>query len=166
MIPLHLLVQSQAVTSSKSSRSRSPQPFDPRTQPLTAVQHGSFGAVSGALAALMGVGGLPIAMSYLTLSTDLPHHVVQGTAVLAVAPSALTSMLSRLHVVPLASAAAVTAGAMTGAGAGVSVALQLSEERLRQLYTISLVVLGGRSALRAGQNLRSLWTQHIALKAR
>ena len=54
----------------------------------------AFGALSGVLSSLVGVGGLPIAMSYLTVSTDLPHHLVQGTAVLAVAPSVLVSALS------------------------------------------------------------------------
>ena len=32
----------------------------------------------GILSALMGVGGAPLCMSYLTVATDLPHHLVQG----------------------------------------------------------------------------------------
>lgn len=116
----------------------------------------AFGGLSGAISALMGVGGLPLTMSYLTAFTELPHHLVQGTATLAVAPSALTSALSRIHVVPVATAAAVAAGAMGGAAIGASVALRTSEERLRDLYIVSLVVLGGRSFVRAGHNIRTM----------
>ena len=105
----------------------------------------------------MGVGGLPLVMSYLTVFTDLPHHVVQGTAVLAVAPSAITSALTRIHAVPLAIAAVAAAGAMVGASVGASVALRLSEERLRELYMLSLVLLGGRAVVRSFHNVRSLW---------
>ena len=38
--------------------------------PKLMVQLGSFGLFQGALSALMGVGGLPLTMSYLTLATD------------------------------------------------------------------------------------------------
>ena len=100
-------------------------------------------------------------MSYLTAFTSLPHHLVQGTAVLAVAPSVLTSALSRVHVVPPATAAAVAVGAMGGAAAGASCALHTPEERLRDLYMLSLVVLGGRSFVRAGHNLKSIWARRF-----
>ena len=40
-------------------------------------QHALYGIVSGILAALMGIGGAPLTMSYLTLQTALPHHLVQ-----------------------------------------------------------------------------------------
>eukprot|EP00327_Prymnesium_parvum_P012813 CAMPEP_0184402738 /NCGR_PEP_ID=MMETSP0007-20130409/84125_1 /TAXON_ID=97485 /ORGANISM="Prymnesium parvum, Strain Texoma1" /LENGTH=102 /DNA_ID=CAMNT_0026758657 /DNA_START=1 /DNA_END=309 /DNA_ORIENTATION=+ len=96
-------------------------------------------------------------MSYLTLCADLPHHLMQGTAVLAVAPSIFTSALSRFHAVPVVTAAAVTAGAMTGAVIGASVALRIPEDTLRELFMASLVVLGGRSFIRAGHNIKSLW---------
>ena len=121
------------------------------------VGHCAFGCVSGLVSAIMGIGGLPLTMSYLTAVVGLPHHLVQGTAQLAVAPSAITSAVSRLHVVPAASAAAVTVGAMCGASVGASVALRTSEERLRELYMLSLVVLGGRSVVAAGRNLTSIW---------
>ena len=116
----------------------------------------AFGCVSGAISAVLGVGGLPLTMSYLTAFTDLPHHLVQGTAVLAVAPSVVTSAVTRLDVVPKLTAAFVTAGAMGGAAVGASAALRMTEDRLRELYMLSLVVLGGRSFVRAGHNLRNL----------
>lgn len=116
----------------------------------------AFGVLTGAISAILGVGGLPLTMSYLTAFTDLPHHLVQGTAMLAVAPSIVTSALTRLDAVPKVTAAAVTVGAMVGAAAGASVALRTSEARLRELYMLSLAVLGGRSFVSAGHNLRSI----------
>ena len=111
----------------------------------------------------MGIGGLPLTMSYLTSFTGLPHHLVQGTAQLAVAPSAITSAVSRLHVVPAATAAAVSTGAMGGAVVGASIALRTSEEGLRDLYMLSLVVLGGRSVVAAAHNLRSILARSRAI---
>ena len=72
------------------AEARGPAGLASRLLPLR-PQDMAFGALSGVLSSLVGVGGLPIAMSYLTVSTDLPHHLVQGTAVLAVAPSVLVS---------------------------------------------------------------------------
>jgi len=41
------------------------------------AQYACFGGGLGILSALMGVGGLPIAVSYLTVFSDCPHHLVQ-----------------------------------------------------------------------------------------
>ena len=62
-----------------SPRSRSTRPTAPSRRALSAV---------------MGVGGLPLTMSYLSLATaeeSFPHHLVQGTAMVAVVPSILAS---------------------------------------------------------------------------
>lgn len=138
-----------------------------RTQPqpegmnaALAVGHCAFGCVSGVVSAVIGIGGLPLTMSYLTAVAEMPHHLVQGTTQLAVAPSAITSALSRVHVIPAGSAVAVTLGAMGGATVGASLALRTSEERLRELYMLSLVVLGGRSVVAAGRNLRTIWSRN------
>lgn len=142
------------------AEARGPAGLASRLLPLRA-QDMAFGALSGVLSSLVGVGGLPIAMSYLTVSTDLPHHLVQGTAVLAVAPSVLVSALSRLSVIPVVTTVAVCGGAACGASAGASVALRTSEERLRQLFMLSLVVLGGRSFVGAVGNLRTMWLARL-----
>jgi uncharacterized membrane protein YfcA len=119
------------------------------------LQHGCWGLSSGVLAAVMGVGGLPITMSYLTLASDLPHHLIQGTAMLSVAPAVVTSAASHAisGATPLGTAAAVAAGAMVGSVAGSSVALALSDEQLRGLYMASLLLLGGRSFVGATRNV-------------
>ena len=50
---------------------------------------------------------------------------------------------------------------LCGASAGASVALRTSEERLRQLFMLSLVVLGGRSFVGAVGNLRTMWLARL-----
>ena len=169
LIPTHLLVQRYAAQRDAEGSPRLVRTTSESFQKMhtwqpsassTLAMHSAFGCVSGVISAIMGVGGLPLTMSYLTVCTPLPHHLVQGTAVLAVAPSAITSALSRVSVIPPVSAAAVTAGAMGGAAVGASAALRTPEEQLRQLYIASLVVLGGRSFVRASQNLRSIWAAH------
>ena len=173
LIPTHFLVQRNAVKQAAAleadAATACPATGDlaPTACPTTAqrpvslsaaelLSHGTFGCLSGVISAVMGVGGLPLTMSYLTAFTSLPHHDIQGTAVLAVAPSAMTSAISRLHVVPKGTMIAVATGAMAGAMVGASVALRTSEARLRELYMASLVVLGGRSFVSAGINLRNL----------
>lgn len=120
------------------------------------VQHACFGLVSGVISSLMGVGGLPLAMSYLTESTHLPHHVVQGTAVCALIPSILTSAVSRVASIPLLTAASVAGGAVVGGALGAQLALQLEQEQLRHLYMASLVVFGSRSIMGASRNIQRL----------
>ena len=137
---------------------------EPELQPYhgdsaLSLTHGAFGCISGIISAIMGVGGLPLTMSYLTAFTALPHHIVQGTAILSVAPSAITSALSRASVIPPATAVAVSCGAMCGASLGASIALRTSEDRLRGLYMLSLVILGGRSVVGATRNLASIWAR-------
>ena len=107
----------------------------------------------------MGVGGLPITMTYLTVATALPHHLVQGTAMTAMAPAVLVSAVTRARGghTPLALAAAVTAGSLAGSTVGAEVALSLSEERLRELFMLSLLILGGNACRRAVINLQSMY---------
>ena len=76
----------------------------------------------------------------------------------SVFPSVLTSALALGmggHT-PFALAAAVCCGSMAGSLAGSSLALHLSEEHLRQLFIVSLVVLGGRAFFGAILNIKRL----------
>jgi uncharacterized membrane protein YfcA len=124
------------------------------------LQHASFGLMSGVISALMGVGGLPLTMSYITEATNLPHHYVQGTAVCALAPSILMWATSRLNAIPLTVTGFVCLGAIVGGYAGADFAIYLNEEELRNLYMGSLVVFGGRSVYGAAHNM------HRIIKAR
>jgi uncharacterized membrane protein YfcA len=121
------------------------------------LQHATYGILAGLISSLMGVGGLPLTMSYLTECTDLPHHVVQGTAPCALVPSIVTSAVSRRGAIPFRMASLVAGGAVVGGWTGSQIALQTSEEQLRQFYMMSLILFGSRSMMAAGQNVRNLW---------
>jgi uncharacterized membrane protein YfcA len=133
---------------------------------LQIVQHACFGSVCGLISALMGVGGLPLTMSYLTIFVpELPHHIVQGTAMVSAVPSVLTSayVQAKAGHTPISLAAAVGFGSMMGSAAGAHIALSLSEEQLRYAFMASLVLLGGRSAVAAAFNIRRiLLARHAA----
>lgn len=130
--------------------------FNSNKDALQIMQHASYGLLSGIISSLMGVGGLPLTMSYLTETTSLPHHYVQGTAVCALIPSILTSAVSRIHSIPLQTAGCVAMGAMGGGYVGSKFALGLTEEHLRFLYMGSLVVFGGRSVVGAARNIQKI----------
>jgi uncharacterized membrane protein YfcA len=100
-------------------------------------------------------------MSYLTETTNLQHHLVQGTAVCALVPSIFTSAISRRKVIPIGVASIVAVGAVVGGLMGAQVALNTSEERLRQLYMASLVLFGGRSIFAATGNIKTLWFKKL-----
>jgi len=183
LIPTHCAVQHYASTkhstttnedninidSTITNNDTKPQPKNaPTASPTIPIllQHGTFGLFSGALSALMGVGGLPLTISYLTLFSisspqqHLPHHIIQGTTICAVAPGTITSALSRLNAIPMQSAAIVTLSAMVGGSGGAKLALWLDDEALRYLYMCSLVVLGGQSVVRSVGVMRRLWRKH------
>ena len=91
--------------------------------------------------------------SYLTISTDLPHHEVQGTAVMALIPAILMSAGSRMKVIPKTTTACVAIGAFGGGLLGAKVALGLSEEKLRYLFMGSLCLFGGINMAGAARNM-------------
>jgi uncharacterized membrane protein YfcA len=80
----------------------------------------------------------------------------------AQAPSVLCSALTHIQsgATPLRIAASVTAGSVIGAFSGAQLALSLTEQRLRELFMASLVILGGRSFVGALRN-----SANIAAKA-
>ena len=127
------------------------------------MQHAAFGTSMGIISSLMGVGGAPLTMSYLTMATDLHHHEVQGTMMVAVMPAVVTSAVSLLLAghIPLLLALAVCCGSISGSAIGAEIALKLSEKQLRDCYMASLVILGGRSVFGAIGNISKLRKSHI-----
>jgi len=123
-------------------------------------QHAYFGLFSGVLSALMGVGGLPITMSYLTVSCpELHQHEIQGTAMVALIPSILMSAGSRMSAIPPSATACVAVGAFGGGLAGAKIALILSEEQLRYAFMGSLVLFGGISMRGAIRNIQRIYSK-------
>jgi uncharacterized membrane protein YfcA len=162
-MPTHFWIQERAKARRKRQEnddlSANPEPsmeYDYR-DPDTLSKYALFGLASGLSSSLMGVGGLPLTMSFLTETTNLEHHIVQGTAVCAVIPAIMTSAASRMKSIPLVTAGVVCVGAAIGGYVGAAFALFLDDEQLRNLYMGSLVVFGGRSMYGAGRNLQRIW---------
>jgi uncharacterized membrane protein YfcA len=164
LIPIHFLVQRWRAGLEDKDEKRATSEADKALDFPRLVQHGCFGIFGGVLSAIMGVGGLPITMTYLTVAcTDLPHHFAQGTAMISVAPSVITAAASHAmsgHT-PLALAACVACGSMVGSTVGAKIALSLDEDQLRTLYMTSLVLLGGRSFVAATRNIARLAKTHL-----
>eukprot|EP00967_Tisochrysis_lutea_P046195 scaffold56091_cov33-Tisochrysis_lutea.AAC.1 len=162
MLPVHLLIQRQRQQRGDVHGVHTGQDRNPcaETSPLgaTFAAHIAFGGFAGFLSAIMGVGGGPLVMSYLTIATPLEHHLVQGTAACAVAPGMCAASLTHLWLgtVPFRVASAVTAGAALGAFGGTRAALWLSEDQLRTFYMGSLGLLGGRAFVASLSNLSSI----------
>lgn len=122
------------------------------------VKNAAFGGFLGTLTSIMGVGGVPMAMSYLTLTSDCPHHLIQGTAMATCLPPVLVSAftLGFTGHTPLMLATSVAGGSMIGSFAGAQFALTLTDSQLRLVYMTSLVVLGGRSLVASIGNVSRL----------
>jgi len=142
--------------------------FSQQKVPADVYQHISFGLFLGTISSLMGVGGLPFAMSYVTefCHDSMPpnHQYVQGTAVCAVVPSVLMSALSRLRSVPLLTAGCVATGATLGSSLGAGIALQLDPVTLHHLFMGSLLLFGGRSTIGAIRNLQRIYKNKTITK--
>lgn len=136
--------------------------------PEDVYQHISFGLFLGTISSLMGVGGLPFAMSYVTefCHQSMPpnHQYVQGTAVCSVVPSVLMSALSRIRTVPLLTAGCVATGATIGSSIGAGIALQLDPVTLHHLFMGSLIIFGGRSTIGAIRNLQRICKNKTIMK--
>jgi len=163
-IPMHFFVQKYKETRISTGQSQSSEDDGPEAL----MKHIIYGGFMGTISSLMGVGGAPLTMSYLTLATDLPHHKIQGTMMIAIVPAVVTSATTLIYSghVPIAVAAAVCAGSITGSYFGAELALRLSEKQLRDCYMASLVVLGGRSIFGAAGNLSKLMKNYISSSKR
>ena len=108
-----------------------------------------FGAAMGWTNGFMGVAGLPFVVTFLTLATDLPHHVIIGTTFASVTPTVLAAVTAhiRAQTVPLRLMPSLLGGAGIGCVAGATMSLNTSPEILQMLFILSLVAAGTRSSL-------------------
>ena len=116
LLPTHFMVQRWRQQQQSTSEA---------TQSVGTMSLACYGCAAGAFSALMGVGGGPLAVSFLSLATPLPHHLIQGTAACAVVPGMLASgaLYALDGKLPLRATAAVTLGAALGGLCGSQVAL-------------------------------------------
>jgi uncharacterized protein len=128
-----------------------PAPADPAAaaHPLDVARVAALlalGAGTGALSAVMGVGGGVVLVPVLVLLFEFSQHVAEGTSLLVVLPSALVGALrhadrgyTRWRLGWL-----LGAGGVLGAFAGAQIALTLSSIWLQRLFALLLAVTGAR----------------------
>lgn len=121
MLPTHVIIQTRRGSDTEAKHFANSG--EERHSMVALASHGLYGVVSGSISALMGVGGLPLAISYLTLATSMPHHLVQGTAMCSVVPGVVASALSHL-----------TAGSVSVMLATSCVASRTPHRRLKSLH--------------------------------
>ena len=104
------------------------------------------GIAVGAFSALFGVGGSVLMVPFMTLALDYGQHASEGTALLAVVPTAVAGVIAhrRRGYVDFRGAALLAAGGVAGAVAGARLALEIDGEDLKLGFGIFLVAVGLR----------------------
>jgi uncharacterized membrane protein YfcA len=104
------------------------------------------GIAVGAFSALLGVGGATLMVPFLTLVVGYGQHASEGTALLAVVPTAVAGAIAhrRRGYVDMRAAGLLAAGGIAGAFAGARLALEVRGEHLKLGFGIFLVAVGAR----------------------
>jgi len=99
------------------------------------------GAIAGFASGLLGVGGGTITVPILVLLVGLEQHTAQGTALLAMIPSALVGSYTHFRHGNLAWAyvPGLVVGVLLGASLGGLLANQMSETLLRVIFSLVLL---------------------------
>ena len=102
------------------------------------------GVAVGAFSALFGVGGSVLMVPFMTLALDYGQHVSEGTALLAVVPTAIAGVVAhrRRGYVDFRGAALLAAGGVLGAVAGARLAIEVSGDDLKLGFGLFLVAVG------------------------
>jgi uncharacterized membrane protein YfcA len=102
------------------------------------------GVAVGAFSALLGVGGGVLMVPFMTLVLDLGQHASEGTALLAVVPTAMAGVVAhaRRGFVDFRGAALLATGGVAGAFAGARAAVAAPGELLRLGFGVFLVGVG------------------------
>ena len=108
------------------------------------------GVVVGGFSALFGVGGSVLMVPFMTLVLDYGQHVSEGTALLAVVPTAIAGVIAhrRRGYVDFRGAALLAAGGVVGSFAGARLAVEVSGHDLKLGFGIFLIAVGLRMAVR------------------
>jgi uncharacterized membrane protein YfcA len=115
------------------------------------------GIAVGAFSALLGVGGATLMVPFLTLALGYGQHASEGTALLAVVPTAVAGVIAhrRRGYVDFRGAALLAAGGVLGAVAGARLALSIDGESLKLGFGIFLVAVGLRMVVRGSRRART-----------
>ncbi|HEX2294111.1 MAG TPA: sulfite exporter TauE/SafE family protein [Actinomycetota bacterium] len=108
------------------------------------------GVATGAFSALLGVGGATLMVPFMTLALGYGQHASEGTALLAVVPTAVAGVVAhrRRGYVDFTAAAWLAVGGVAGAFAGARVALAIDGDDLRLAFGIFVVAVGLRMVVR------------------
>jgi uncharacterized membrane protein YfcA len=125
-----------------STGTASEMPTSPSSENLWRLR--SLGLGTGALSGLLGVGGGFVLVPGLVLLGRLEIHRAMATAMFSVALTSLVAMAAHLalgQVVPWATAALFTVGAVLGLEPGARLSARLSGTSLRRTLTVVLLAL-------------------------
>jgi uncharacterized protein len=110
----------------------------------------AFGALTGVVSALFGVGGGIVMVPFMTIALDLSQHTAEGTSLLVIVPTALAGVVAhrRHQQIRLRHVLLLAAGGVIGSLAGSSLALGIEGKVLEQIFGVLLSLVG----------LRLIWT--------
>lgn len=104
------------------------------------------GVAVGAFSALFGVGGSVLMVPFMTLVLGYGQHASEGTALLAVVPTAVAGVIAhrRRGYVDFGGASLLALGGVGGAVAGALTAFEVRGDDLKLGFGIFLVAVGLR----------------------
>ncbi|HXA42664.1 MAG TPA: sulfite exporter TauE/SafE family protein [Candidatus Solibacter sp.] len=106
-----------------------------------------IGLVSGMLSGALGIGGGVIMVPAMVLVLGVQQSVAQGTSLLVILPTALSGAQSHyrrgnIDIQPTIWMGLL--GAVTAA-AGAYLAVHIDQQRLRQVFAVYLLLVGGKT---------------------
>ena len=110
-----------------------------------------LGALAGVLAGLFGVGGGILFVPALTLALGLGQLEAEATSLLAILPTVVAGVWRQSHYGNVRWRAAATLGlaALPGVALGIWAAESLSEDVLRRLFALLMILVAVQLARRA-----------------
>ena len=111
---------------------------------MTTVMLFLLGLVAGVTSGLLGIGGGVLLVPALVLIARVEIHIAIGVSLAVIVPTALVGVLKHYSLgnVEFATAITVAIGGMLGAYLGASYASSVSEENLKRMFGVLLLVLG------------------------
>jgi uncharacterized protein len=104
----------------------------------------AFGAFTGVLSALFGVGGGLVMVPFMVLALGSDQHLAAGTSLLVIVPTAIVGVTAhaRRGYVSFKHAALLATGGVGGSYLGATLALQVEEDILRVILGLFLALTG------------------------